>query len=125
MLFGRREKEEPVKRASQARPLLAKEALCRVCAKRQTFTRCWLRVDRLTQCTCCGAEFSNPDEIYRHHQPVCPRCEEGLEQPGFEYGFCDVCGSKYELIDGTKPSLMPNQAQRAQMNKHGKVWRRE
>jgi hypothetical protein len=57
--------------------------------------------------------------------PACPQCGELLEHPGFEYGLCDVCGSKHELVPGTRPSLLPNKVQREAMAKHGRVWRHE
>jgi len=124
MLFGRRDKDEaPAKKESQARPILGKRAFCRVCNSYQQFSRCWLRIDMLTKCPCCGFEFPNAGLLYKQFQPVCPRCEEYLEQPGFEYGLCDSCGSKYELVEGTKPGLLPNFNQRQEMNKHGKVRR--
>ena len=69
--------------------------------------------------------FEDLDMVYRRFQPACPACQEFLEQPGFEYGFCDGCGSKYEIMTGSKPGLLPNKAQRAEMNKHGRSWRLE
>ena len=47
--------------------------------------------------------------------------DEFLEQPGFEYGQCDGCRSKYELVTGAKPGLLPNKQQRAEMDKVGKA----
>ena len=85
-------------------------------------TRCWVRTAYLTQCMCCGLAFENPAALYQRNQPACPRCGEFLEHPGFEYGLCDVCGSKYELVAGAKPGLLPNKRQRDEMNKHGKAW---
>lgn len=79
----------------------------------------------MTQCTACGLAFPNPAELYKKFQPVCPRCGEYLEQPGFEYGLCDGCGSKFELVVGAKPGLLANRQQREEMNKLGKVWRLE
>ena len=127
-LFGRGEKKEPAQEspeASVARPVMGREAFCRICSKRQTFTRCWLRVDPFKRCPCCGLVFPDPAFLYSRSMPACPRCGEYLEQPSFEYGLCDVCGSKYELVTGTKPSLLPNKAQRAKMEKEGHAWRRE
>lgn len=109
---------------SKARPTAPHEAFCRVCNRRQKFSRCWLRVDRLAECPCCKTAFPNPAALYQEFQPVCPRCGEYLEQPGFEYGLCDGCGSKYELVAGTRPDLLPNLKQRAEMEKHGKTWKR-
>jgi len=127
-LFGRGEKKESGNEAATApaaRPVMGREALCRVCGKRQMFTRCWLCVDRLKRCSCCGLVFENSDLLYSRSMPACPRCGEFLEQPGFEYGLCDVCGSKYELVSGSRPSLLPNKQQRAVMEKRGHAWRRE
>lgn len=44
-----------------------------------------------------------------------------LEQPGFDYGLCDCCGSKFEIVEGTKPGWMPNKDQRAAMARFGKA----
>ena len=129
-LFSKGERRSP--KAAQdgpdtsgARPVMGREANCRICDARREFTRCWLRVVYVTQCDCCGLTFENPSALYRPFQPACPRCGEYLEQPGFEYGLCDGCGSKYELVTGTKPGLLPNKAQRAEMEKLGRVWRQE
>jgi hypothetical protein len=103
---------------------LGKQAFCRVCNDQRQFTQCWLRVGLIKTCPECGFELDT-EQVYNKYQPVCPRCEEHLEQPSFEYGLCDVCGSKYELMSGSKPSLLPNRAQRAEMNKHGKVRRQD
>lgn len=78
----------------------------------------------MVQCPNCKTFFEDIPAIYKENQPTCPRCGEYLEQPGFEYGLCDGCGSKYELVTGTKPGLLPNAKQRAEMEKNGKVWRR-
>jgi len=64
--------------------------------------------------------FDDPAGLYRRALPVCARCGEYLEHPGFEYGLCDGCGSKYELVAGAKPGLLPNLKQRQEMDKHGK-----
>jgi hypothetical protein len=77
------------------------------------------------RCSCCGLVFENPAALYKRLQAACPKCGEFLEQPGFEYGLCDGCGSRYELVPGTKPSLLPNRAQRAAMAKYGRAWRKE
>jgi len=77
------------------------------------------------ECPCCDLKFEDPPFLYKRFQPTCPRCGEFLEQPNFEYGICDGCGSKYELMPGTKPGLLPNKAQRQEMDSHGKVWRIE
>ena len=103
-------------------PLMKKQAFCYVCNEQQTFTKVWRRAGMMQRCPGCGLVFERPEELYRRFQPSCPQCEEPLEQPQFEYGFCDRCGSKFELMDGTKPGLLPNQAQRDEMRKHGKSW---
>lgn len=125
-LFGRKEGgAQTPQQSSQARPLPGRKAFCRICETEQTFARCWMRVGRVGQCPCCGAHFQDTAAVYRPFQPACPHCGEMLEQPGFEYGLCDGCGSKYELVTGTRPGLLPNKAQRAEMNKLGRVWRHE
>lgn len=63
--------------------------------------------------------FQNTRQLYAQLQPACPQCGEFLEQPGFEYGFCDRCGSKHEIVPGTKPGLLPNAQQRAEMARRG------
>jgi hypothetical protein len=83
-----------------------------------------MRLSFVTKCTGCGAILDNPEPLYAEFQPACPRCGEFLEQPHFIYGLCDGCGSKFELMDGTKPGLLPNRQQRAAMEAHGKTWRR-
>lgn len=127
-LFGKADKEDRAERAapaSQARPVVGRKAHCHVCSGHQQFSRCWLRVTPIVQCSTCGLVFEDPAALYRRSLPACPRCGEYLEQPGFEYGLCDGCGSKHELVPGTKPSLLPNKAQRAAMDKLGKAWRSE
>jgi hypothetical protein len=104
---------------------MGRDAFCRICNARQHVTRCWLQVDPVNPCTGCGTAFPDPAALYKKFQPACPRCGEFLEQPGFEYGLCDGCGSKYELVPGTKPGLLPNRTQRAAMAKYGHAWRRE
>lgn len=125
-LFGLGDKrqggDEPPQ--SKSRPLAGHDAFCRVCDQHQQFSRCWLRVDPIGQCPSCKTVFENPAALYKQDQPTCPHCGEFLEQPGFEYGLCDGCGSKFELTAGTQPGLLPNLKQRAEMEKHGKVWRR-
>ncbi len=113
------------KRAEQtmeAYPLVAKQAWCSVCDKTQTFTKVWRRAVMMRRCPNCGMEFDEPSLLYQRTQPICLQCREPLEQPSFDYGFCDGCGSKFELMDGAKPGLLPNQAQRNEMDKHGKSW---
>lgn len=126
-LFGRdeRKRSREAKTPASVRPLVGREALCRICDARRQFSTCWLRANYEVQCQCCGLVFENPALPYQKSLPACPRCGECLEQPGFEYGLCDGCGSKYELVPGTKPGLLPNKQQRAEMDKHGKVWMRE
>lgn len=105
-------------------PLPPTIAYCRICDDRATFTKRWRRVHVAGRCACCGLEFSAVPHMIEAFQPQCPRCFEYIEQPTFEYGECDGCGSKFELLDGTYPNLLPNKFQREQMDKVGKVWRR-
>ena len=69
----------------------------------------------------CGLPLGGHPEIYKKQQPACPKCGEYVEFPGFRYGICDGCKSKFELVEGTKPSLLPNSKQRAAMDKVGKT----
>lgn len=125
-LFGKGNKSKEAKRpAETTRSLTGRKAYCRVCDSHQLFSRCWLRIGYVAQCPCCGLVFDDPPFLYKRFQPTCPRCHEFLEQPNFEYGTCDGCGSKYELMPGTRPGLLPNKAQRQEMDKHGKIWRME
>lgn len=120
-LFGRRgdtPAEAPRERGEF--PLPPRRAHCSVCAKEQSFTKSWRRNGMVRQCTCCGMVFENPAALYNLVQPVCPKCEEPLEQPNFDYGLCDGCGSKFELIENTKPGLIPNLRQRRERDSHGK-----
>ncbi len=103
------------------RPLPAREVTCGVCDARRTFSRCWERTAPVAVCPGCRGRFDNPAALYRLPQPACPRCGEFLEHPGFQYGLCDTCGSKYEIVPGTKPGLLPNKAQRDEMNKVGRI----
>lgn len=116
---------QPNSPTTEVRAVMARSAYCRVCKDYRNFSRCWLRTGMVPKCTCCGIEFENPAALYRKFQPACPRCGEFLEQPGFEYGLCDGCGSKYELIQGTVPSLLPNKKQRDTMNQVGKSWSKD
>jgi hypothetical protein len=127
-LFGRSDKEKEAGGSSDApppRPVMGREGYCRICNKRVMFTRCWQRPRPLAKCEACGAPFDNPAAVYGKTIPACPRCGEYLEQPGFEYGMCDGCGSKYEFVQGAKPSLLPNRVQREAMDKIGRAWVRE
>jgi hypothetical protein len=108
------------KSAQDTYPLVARQAWCSVCDASVTFTRIWRRAAKMRSCPTCKDVFENPDQLYIRFQPACPKCAEPLEQPGFDYGFCDRCGSKFELMEGAKPGLLPNQQQREVMNKHGK-----
>ena len=108
--------------AQETFPLVKKQATCGVCGDVRSFTRVWRRAVMMSRCPNCGLIFPESEELYKRFQPACPQCEEPLEQPGFEYGYCDQCGSKFELMDGSKPGLLPNQAQRMEMRKHGKSW---
>lgn len=106
----------------QVNPLVPKRAFCRVCDAERMFTRTWRRVRVMLQCPCCKLVFDNPAALYAKTLPLCPKCGEFLEQPNFDYGLCDGCGSKFELMDGTRPCLLPNYRQRQEMEKHGKSW---
>jgi len=108
------------KGAAEIFPLPPRTASCSVCKEIRTFTKVWKRVLIMQRCPCCGLVFENPAALYNKIVPQCPRCEEPLEQPGFDYGLCDRCGSKHELIEGAKPSLLPNLRQRQEMNRFGK-----
>lgn len=122
-LFGKKKAEANA--GPQMLPVTGKKAHCPVCMTHRQFSRCWRRASAVTQCTCCGLVFEDVEALYKRVQPECPQCGEYLEQPMFEYGLCDVCGSKLELVDGTKPGLLPNKKQRAEMAKRGRVWRQE
>ena len=108
--------------AQETFPLMQKKAHCSVCSDTRTFTKVWRRAAMMARCHNCGLVFESSAELYKRFQPACPKCEEPLEQPGFEYGYCDQCGSKFEVMDGAKPGLLPNQAQRDAMKEHGKSW---
>ena len=99
---------------------IARESHCRICKGVRHFSTCWLRPRPLTACTNCNTPFDNPQALYAMRQPACPHCGEFLEHPGFEYGQCDGCGSKYELVEGCVPSLIPNAKQRDAMNTIGR-----
>lgn len=102
-------------------PTLPRSTYCRICAAERKATKCWRRTQQQNECECCSLRFENPEALYQRTQPSCPQCGEFLEQPGFEYGVCDDCGSKYELVDGTPPGLLPNLEQRKEMNKRGRI----
>ena len=103
----------------------AREAFCRICEERTKFSKCWRRVNPVRQCPTCKTQFQNVAALYQEFQPACPKCGEFLECPGFEYGLCDKCQSRYELVSGTKPGLLPNQQQRKAMDRVGKArWRK-
>lgn len=104
-------------------PVPPQEWYCRICDARQVFTRCWKRQTVQVGCKCCGMGFEHPEEHYKTSQPRCPKCEEYLEQPGFEYGICDGCGSKFELLQGSPANLLPSSKQREEMDKVGKIRR--
>jgi len=123
-LFGKSEKPSS-KHSHEAVPVVGREVYCRICDAYRPFTKCWLRQQPMTRCPECGAIFHDVEALYRKFQPVCPQCGAFLEQPGFEYGLCDVCGSRFEIVTGAKPGLLPNRRQRAEMAKHGKAWRLE
>ena len=94
-----------------------KHVYCRICGAMRVFTKCWQRVLEPRVCGCCGLTFDDPIALYQQNFPACPRCEEFLEQPTFEYGICDGCGSKFELVEGTPPNLLPNRGQREEMKR--------
>jgi hypothetical protein len=120
-LFGRgNDKQDPPPPKEAAFPLTPRKAQCSVCKTEKVFTKMWRRSGMMTKCPCCAQVFANPAPLYKRVQPACPRCEEPLEQPGFDYGLCDGCGSKFELIEGTKPGLIPNLKQRQERDKFGK-----
>lgn len=122
-LFGRWQRGKG--REEAVLPLPAKKAFCTVCNKEQTFTKCWRRNAMVRQCTSCNTPFENAGQLYQKRIPVCPHCGEHLEHPGFDYGLCDGCGSKFEVMDGTKPTMLPNKEQRASMEQYGRVWSKE
>lgn len=127
-LFGKgKKKPEAESSDSQggAHPVMARESLCISCRTVQKFSRCWMRSSHVTQCQCCKLPFDNAATLYAKFQPACPRCAEPLEAPGFEYGLCDTCESKHELVDGAKPGLLPNYKQRQERDKHGKSWSKD
>lgn len=124
-LFGNRDKERPQDAQPQPqgfRQLQPRQVFCRTCDAQRVFSRCWQRTAPVTVCTGCKTPFDDPAALYRQNQPSCPRCGEFLEHPGFDYGLCDTCNSKYEIVPGTKPSLLPNKKQRDDMDKLGKTW---
>jgi len=99
---------------------IGRDAQCRVCKGPRHFSRCWLRARPLMACTQCETPLQNPEMLYAMRQPACPQCGEYLEHPGFEYGYCDDCGSKHELVEGCVPGLLPNAQQREAMNRTGR-----
>ena len=119
-LFRRTRGNEPGAGKPSTLPLVGREAFCMACGERRTFSQCWRRMRHLAQCTECQQTF-DPGRVYRDWQPHCPHCDAYVEQPGFDYGTCDTCGSKHEIPEGAKPGLMPNRAQRTEMDKHGKA----
>lgn len=114
-LFGKKDKEAEVPSTPATVPLVGKTAFCTVCNAYRQFTRCWRRAQAVRQCACCGLAFENVAALYSKNQPACPRCGEFLEHPGFEYGLCDSCGTKFELVEGAKPGMLPNLEQRKRM----------
>ncbi len=131
-LFGRKNKapgsRQPAERSREpadTHPLVGRRVYCQVCDADRTFSRCWRRTALMRRCPACGALFESPGKLYRDFQPECPQCAEPLEQVGFDYGICDGCGSKYEIVEGTKPGLLPNQRQRAERARIGKTYKRK
>lgn len=111
LFFGKKKKSG----STSVHPLVARTAFCTVCNGDQMFSKCWHRASMVRECTGCGTAFENAGELYRGFQPSCPQCGEFLEHPGFDYGICDTCGSRFELPDGAKPTLLPNSEQRRRM----------
>jgi len=124
-LFGRKpedNQQSPQAASSGMQAAPAKRAFCRLCGDHQMFSKCWMHMGQLKTCGCCNTPFEDAAKLYGKNLPACPRCGEYLEQPGFVYGVCDGCGSKFELMDGAVPSLIPNLQQRRDMRKFGKAW---
>lgn len=121
-LFGKRVSEPQENADSGKRLVVGRKAYCKVCRDYRQFSRCWLRMRHITTCELCKTLFEDAAALYRRHLPACPRCGEFLEQPTFEYGLCDGCGSKYEITDGAAPCLLPNKKQRDEMARFGKSW---
>lgn len=111
----------PGKPKEETRPLVGRKVYCRICSDTRSFSRCWRRIEPMRQCPCCGLAFENLAAVYAQVQPLCPRCQEPLEVQNFDYGLCDTCGSKFEIMEGTKPGLLPNRAQRIEMDKFGRT----
>lgn len=122
-LFRRNKSEGSSGRGkAETHPVPERTAYCRVCQSDQRFSNVWHRAERMRQCPACSLAFTVDNDPYQRFQPACPQCEEPMESDGFEYGFCDGCGSKYELVEGTKPGLLPNKAQRESMGRFGRAW---
>jgi len=117
-MFRKQEKGEPARDNIQRLP--SREVFCRICNKATTFSHVWKRISPQSYCMNCGYEFPDVDLVYMPFGPRCPQCEEPLEAAGFDYGLCDECSSKYELVPHTKPSWLPNQAQREKINQQGR-----
>jgi len=118
-----RKKSPPAEAKSGKVQGVARRAFCRICEKPQEFSTVWLRTEKIGVCEVCGLDFAETHiDMYARSAPICHRCGEYLEHPGFEYGLCDGCGSKYELVDGVPPNLIPNRQQREEMDKRGKAW---
>lgn len=99
----------------------ARRVYCKVCEKDTTFSKCWKRLLPLKACSVCKAPFRVPKQIYDMQVPHCPKCGEYVEHPGFDYGVCDECNSRFELVEGCVPGLLPNRKQRAEMEQYGKI----
>lgn len=125
MFGGRQDKQPAGSQQPSIRQIAGRTIFCRVCNADRTLSRCWDRLMPLTSCQACNTPFENPRALYERTLPACPRCGEYLEQPGFQYGLCDGCQSKYEIVPGTKPTLLPNKRQRDEMDKFGKTWSRD
>lgn len=119
-MFKKREESQQVSRDNVER-LEPREVFCRVCEKKTQFSYVWRRKSPQIYCMNCNLEFTDVQSLYNKFGPKCPQCEEPLESLDFDYGLCDDCGSKYELVAGSKPSWLPNQAQREDMNRTGRA----
>jgi len=117
-MFRKQDRMEPVRDSVQQ--LAPRQVYCRICDKETAFSQIWKRLSEQTYCMNCGHEFQEVAILYGRIAPRCPQCDEPLESRGFDYGLCDECTSKFELVPGTKPSWLPNQAQREEINKHGR-----
>jgi hypothetical protein len=125
LFSGKNKDTEKQGAAPPIRQVVGREVFCTICNAGRMFSRCWLRVAAVSKCSCCGLDFPDPEALYRKNLPVCTHCGEYLEHPGFEYGLCDGCGTKFELVQGAKPGILPNKQQRDKMSTYGKTWSKD